>query len=362
MKAQKSFLIAIFFLLSIHLQAQVIDPASLPEVEDYTVVRTNPDADTVILVLHGGPTDFLYEGSFWFMENVPTFSVVEVSKQEMLSNVLSNSDLTLEEGIAVNDTTAALIEKTVQYYNELDKTVVLLGHSWGAIILGEYMDDYGINAVHRIIPMEGRINMQPEFVDYLLDGYLPTFEADGYTMSLTTPQYSYEQGLLTLAAAAFYNRWVDSLSNLDLSNMMYTYAENDMQTGALLPEETDFLDNTGARLLFIPSGNHGDSNDSVNQKIVLDFIREDIFVETSTPIAKQENLNIFPSLAQDRIQIETDQSGFLSIYNLMGVPVYQMENIEFPISIDVSGWVIGQYVVVLQNDEITHTGKFQILR
>ena len=57
-----------------------IDLNSLPDVETYTVVRTNPTADTVIIALHGGPTDMLYSGEFDFFEGIPTFSVVEMEQ------------------------------------------------------------------------------------------------------------------------------------------------------------------------------------------------------------------------------------------------------------------------------------------
>lgn len=75
-------------------------------------------------------------------------------KQEMLNPVLFDTLLTLEKAIAVNDTTVTLIEKAIQYYKNEGKVVVLIGHSWGAFILGEYMDDYGVDQLHRIIPMD----------------------------------------------------------------------------------------------------------------------------------------------------------------------------------------------------------------
>ena len=358
----KTYILPIIIFFTISLNGQVIDPASLPEVEDYTVVQTNPDADTVILVLHGGPTNDLLSGSFFFMESIPTFSVVEVKKHEMLIPVLNDSTLTLAGGHAVNDTTAALIEKAVQYYNDLDKTVVLIGHSWGAIVLGEYLDDYGVDNIHRIIPMEGRLNMQLEMVDYLLDGYLPTFQFDGLTLEVTTPQNTYDHGLLTLAAAIFSNRWVDSLANIDLSKMMYSYAENDQQTGALTFEETEFLDNSGAQTLFIPSAGHGASFYPENQQIIVDFIREQIFVDVDEPLA-QNDFNLYPTLANNSIQIESEQQGTLRIFDMHGKAVYQGSETEASVNVDVSNLENGMYVAVFySSSKAINTAKFQVVR
>ncbi len=63
----KLFPICIFLLnFSFLIGQNSIDLNSLPDVETYTVVRTNPTADTVIIALHGGPTDMLYSGYFEF--------------------------------------------------------------------------------------------------------------------------------------------------------------------------------------------------------------------------------------------------------------------------------------------------------
>ncbi len=352
----------LILLLNLNLSAQHIDPSTLPDVSDYTAVRGNFNADTIILALHGGPSPQLYQGTFEYLEGISTFSVVEVMKQEMLTEVLSNENLTLEEGVAVNDTTVALIEKAVQHYNAQNKTVVLVGASWGAILLGEYLDDYGVDNIHRIIPMEGRLNMPLEFVDYLLDGYLPTFEDDGYTLVLNQ-QGIWDQGLLTLGAAAFANRWIDSLANLDLSKMMYTYAERDMQTGALLPEETDFLNNSGAQTLFIPNGSHGDSNLDFYQAMVVEFIRSNIAVDVKESYALFTDLKLFPSLAKYDIQVEVPEKGLFTIANLMGQVVYQEAQLSGTKRIDISGLSQGHYFAIFQSDsKKISKAKFHVVR
>ena len=295
------------------------------------------------------------------MEQIPTFSVVEVKKHEMLSPVLGNESITFDEAVAVNDTTAALIEKAIQYYSAQDKEVVLLGHSWGATILGEYLDDYGNDQVHKIVPMEGRLSVQPEFVDFLLDGYVPEFNGTEVDIS-QSEQNAVFQSILTLSAAGFYNRYTDSLATLDLSNMMYSYAEFDVSTGPLLPIEIDFLNQSGAQTLFIPDGYHGSSYDSEIQDIILAFIRDDLFFDVDECFDTKEKLHLFPTIAQSSIQIESDHGGTIQIYDMMGRPVFEKGDAQFPLNVDVSNLANGQYVAVLQNkSNRLSTARFQVV-
>jgi len=360
----KYFTIVILLVITLpNLMGQEIDLRDLPEVEDYMVVLTNPDADTIIIALHGGPTDELYEGSFHYFEEISTYSVVEVMKYEMLEPILYKEEYTIEEGRAANDTTAALIQKVVEHYNELDKTVVIIGHSWGAIVMGEYLDDYGVDHVHRIIPMEGRINMQLEFVDLLLDGYLATFADDGTTILLTNEQGAFPVGLMVLGAAAFENRWADSLAHLDLSKMMYTYAENDNNTGALLPEETLFLDETGARTLFIPDAWHGAVFEDMYLAQIVEFIREDNMTSVADDNHEYAKLELFPSLAHTNIQINNDKKGELYVFDMMGKTIYQNEISSGLNTLDVSNFVSAQYVALFKNaDNEISSARFSVVK
>lgn len=360
----KCYLLPFFALCYFPLFCQnPIDPVFLPDIEDYTIIRTNPDADTVILTLHGGPTGVLLDNTFLYLRDIPTFSVVDVMKQEMLSPVLFDTLLTIENAIAVNDTTAALIEKAVQYFKDENKTVVLIGHSWGAFILGEYMDDYGVDQIHKIIPMEGRINIQQEYVDYLYDGYLPKFDTDGFTIILGTTPNVYPHGIITLLTALFENRWIDSLANTDLSNLMYSYAEYDLNSGALTYEEINFLTQNGAQINFIPEEGHGASNNLENQKIVVDFIRDKLTTSINNPFISQNNLRLFPTLARDWIQFESNQNGCIEIYSMTGQLVLKKEISDFPFKWDIPNLEIGQYNVIFRNIlGKFETSRFQIFR
>ncbi|WP_020538329.1 hypothetical protein [Lewinella cohaerens] len=332
---------------SSHLFGQQIDPATLPAVEDYVVVKSNPDADTVILALQGGPTPVLLPTEFTYVESISTFSVIEVKKYEMLEPILQNTELTFAEAVAANDTTAALIEKAVQFYRGQGKFVVLYGHSWGAIILGEYLDDYGLASVDKMVIMEGRLSMQLEFVEYMMEGYLPNFDL-GDSIVLATPINAFPQSLLTLSAAALSNRWLDSLAALNLEKVLYTYGEYDFNSGALLPEEVAFLENGGAEVLFIPMGMHGDVFAVAYQEEVVRFIREDISTSTEQLPDRNDRLKLFPTLAESWVQIETPQNGQLWIYGSGGQLVYEKNTTSPSLQLDISTFPKGRYYVIWQ--------------
>ena len=356
-----SFVIVFGFFIN-DLCAQFIDPAELPDVETYAVVQSNPNADTVIIALHGGPSDELYNGSFFYFEEIETFSVVEMLKYEMIHDVMSNESLTIEEGYAVNDTTVAMIEKLVQHYNAQDKEVVVLGHSWGALVMGEYLDDYGVESVYKFIPMEGRLSVPQEFVDILLTGYLPTFDSDGMTIVVNGSPSDYPQGLLTLGAAAFANNWVDSLQGEDLSKMMYTYSEFDMNTGALREEETTFLNQSGAQTLFVPGGYHGSVFESFYLDLVVEFIREDNVSDVVEIQSEDTGLSIFPTVADNWITVSAEKSGVLTFFDMNGRKVLQRKVTEMD-NINISDVQPGQYMVIHEDGQGGYsTARLQVMR
>ncbi|MEL6656730.1 MAG: T9SS type A sorting domain-containing protein [Bacteroidota bacterium] len=338
---------------------ELIDPAVLPPVEDYVEVRSNPNADTVLLMLQGGPVSFLLPVDYPFLEAVPTFSVVEVKKHEMLVPVLQLDTLTLEEGIAVNDTTAALIEKAVQYYRSEGKYVALLGQSWGAIVIGEYLDDYGLDNVDKLVAMEGRLNIQQEFVDYLLAGYLPNFNL-GDSIVLLTEINFFPATLLNLSAAALANRWVDSLAGLNLEKMLYTYAEYDFQTGALLPEEIEFIESGGGQVLFIPMGMHGDSFMEEYQSQIIAFIRGDQPVSNGNFITVDSALKLYPTVANDWVLLEADAAGTALVFDAVGRLVYEAKHGGTLTRIDITSFSSGHYYVVLQAASAAQVGQFLV--
>ncbi len=344
MKSLLSIALALILSNTILIAQNNIDLNTLPDVEDYIVTRTNAGADTVIIGLHGGPTNMLYEGDWEYFESIPTFSVVEMQQvQHLRPEIMTNSALTLMDAEMYNDTTVALLKKVVNHFNALDKKVVLIGHSFGAFLLPEYVDDYGIDDVIKVIPMSGRMNMNQEVVDAFAEGYYAGF-VDGINLEFETEQASPDEWAgMKLQAAAGMNRYVDSLAAIDLSKLMYVYGTNDQAVGSLLPVEVDMLENNNATVLAIQGGSHDAPFFEENISQVLNFIREVIFVGIEDDNITAQ-VSLYPTLIENNFTIEVEKNGTLSLLQMDGKIVSRQNLSAGSHRIDVSDLSSGMYI------------------
>ncbi|GAB5465091.1 MAG: hypothetical protein Kapaf2KO_05270 [Candidatus Kapaibacteriales bacterium] len=321
---------------------------------------TPMDRDSVIIALHGGPTPNLFPGSFTFFNNLVNYSLVEMLKYEMMyPDVLTPFGCTFEEGITYVDTTAAMIEKVVQHYKKQDKFVVLMGHSWGALVLGEYLDDYGTESVDKLVIMNGRIQVQQQFVDDLLRGAFPLFRKDGTTIYYDEPVGTYPQGMMNLGAGAFYNRWADSLDGINLDKMMYVHAGDDEQTGALIDVELDFLTNSRSSSIYIPIGGHGASFDVSFSMEILEFIRSTV---SSVEIAAKNDSESYSINANaESISIESKIATSANLYDINGKSISALILQRGFTSFEIADYPNGIYFLsILDDNELLGTEKIVV--
>lgn len=261
-----------------------------------------------------------------FFEGISTFSVVEVQqKQHYSPEIMANASMTLDEAIRYNDTTVAMLRKVVNHYNGEDKVVVLMGHSFGAFLLPEYLDDYGNSDIHSVIPMAGRLNMNQEVVDAFASGYFAEF-TNGVTVEVESSQANSSNfAAMKLQAGVGYNRYVDSLSTLDLTNLMYVYGTHDEAVGRLLPEELDMLENTNATVLAVQNGSHDSPFFTPQVTAILNFIRSNQLVGVSEYEIEEAKVDMFPTIVENELTIVAEKEGQLIISNLNGQIVFQKE-------------------------------------
>ena len=335
-----------------------IDLTALPEVSEYTVLRSNPGADTVLITLHGGPEKMLFEGEFWFFEGFPTYSVVDMKQYTHLyPAVLDNTLLTREEGIQINDTTVAMLKKAVNHYNDLGKTVVLIGHSLGGFLLLEYLDDYGIDDVYKVVVMAARLNMNQALIDAFNRGFNAYFQ-EGVTLVIepdpSPPDYLPD---LKIAAGVAYNRFVDSLGGMDLTKLMFVYGTLDGTTGSLQQEEVGLLEDRNATILAIQEGGHGSPFDIPNLQQVLGFIREGLTVGTLEKERVEAAVKMYPTIVESSFGLEVDKRGELAIYTSLGQLVFRSTVPPGKHDIHLPGLPAGQYVVTFQTFDNEWAGR-----
>jgi hypothetical protein len=324
-----------------------IDLNSLPPVADLMVQVSNPSADTIILCSHGGPTSTLGLTDFSYYHSIPTFSTIYVKQyQQYNTGLMGQSTLSLADAIICNDTAVAIMRKVVNHFNNLGKTVVITGHSFGAFLIPEYLDDYGNTDIHRVIPMAGRLNMNDDIWNGFATGYLGGFSNDGIITTISsTLAPSSEWAGMKLMAGFGYNRHIDSLSGLNLNNLMYLYGESDQSVGRLLPNEVTFLQNVNATVIAVPNGDHGSMFSNTYMDQALAFIRGN----NSVGIIKNEaqfNVKIYPTIVDNCLNVKTNISGTLMIYNSVGQVVYNNNIISDQQVLDLSHFDSGVYIVV----------------
>ncbi len=315
------FIILFVFSLFNHTNSQnTIDLNDLPQVSEIIFeISQNNSADTVIIGLHGGPLETIDTGDFNFFNSIQTYNLIEVKKHHHdRPDIKNDSNLTLSEAQRINDSTSARIRKVVNHYHDLGKKIVLIGNSFGAFCVTEYIEDYGFDHLYKAIAMVGRLNLDTEIVNSYANGHYALFEADGEThVFLNEPPYNQpsfpdDWALMKITASMGANRFTDSLSGIDLSNFMFVHGTADRAVGKLDSVELNFLNTHHATVFATPEQTHESALLDQNMLEVLNFIRTNtstssksnnfqqpsieiinnsILIEPS--VSKQANLNIF---------------------------------------------------------------------
>ena len=359
----KNKLIPTLLLLVLHaplLKAQNnINLNSLPPVNDLMTVVSNPGADTVILCSHGGPTATLQLTDFTFYQAIPTFSTVYVKQyQHYNPDIANDTNLTLAQAVVCNDTGVAILRKVVNHFNSQGKVVVITGHSFGAFLIPEYLDDYGNSDIHRVIPMAGRLNMNDTIWNAFATGYFASFNpSDGMTPVVnTTQEPSTLWAFMKLMAGYGYNRHIDSLAGLNLNNLMYLYGEHDEAVGRLLPDETSFLTSRNATVIAVPGGDHGSmfANSYMNQ--ALTFIRNNSVV--SVDDIDKNPFTLAPTVVRNNMRLNLTKEGQLLIYGTTGQIILRKKCTLSTNYINCNNLPNGLYIAVYTtNDNKRYTQK-----
>ncbi len=68
------------------------------------------------------------------------------------------------------DVSVEILDRTIKHFKAQDKRVVVVGHSYGAFLLGRYLALRGPEAADQYLLMAGRLDMQEEVVQGFLTG------------------------------------------------------------------------------------------------------------------------------------------------------------------------------------------------
>jgi len=243
-------------------------------------------SDTVLMFLQGGPKNHLDievagRSMMRYIPNYQTYYCAHLHQSHTLNKAIFEcTNFTLEMAEAEINTTAEMIHRSVSYFKNKGKTVILFAHSYGAFLIPYYLTKYPSLADKYIIT-GGRLDVDVTCFEGHLAGYNGHFEEDGLTYVVDkekkekptdTPRMKiWHQNKQLLKGVLGVPRYTELLKDVDMSNFIYFSAKDDQNVGALKQGELDFLDAKGAQV-FHTTGGHYD----LGKRLIDAFIDGDV--------------------------------------------------------------------------------------
>ena len=216
------------------------------------------NSDTVLIIAEGGPHNQLYFDfsgrTVWSdLPNFFNYYRAHVHQANTLNPTIYHWKHAFTQEMAeleVNNE-VEILARTIKYFKDRNKKVIVAGTSWGAMMIPYYLTKYG-NHADRYIISAGRLDPAPLQVKYHLKGYNSKYLNDGKTLvfSDTTRTRNPKRGEYYhkisrvkqfMKGVLGKHRFTEELATTDLSNVIFAYATNDPQIGALTEAEMEFL-------------------------------------------------------------------------------------------------------------------------
>ena len=223
----------------------------------------NTGSDTVWIFEQGGPQHELADDPLAEFRNFPNHGdllFALVHQTLTLENDLAarSDELSLADLKAEVDVSVEILRRTIRHFKAQGKRVVVVGHSFGAILATRYLALEGPGDVDRFLIMAGRLDMPRVVVDGALHGVWHHFPNGGDPVRHPSLQPVTSQHLteLRIAGAAAHDRYTARLAGTDLSRVIYVYGTADEAIGRLSEAEDSFLRSRGSTVIAVEGGRH----------------------------------------------------------------------------------------------------------
>lgn len=231
------------------------------------------ESDTVLLINEGGPKtqlDFEFNGKTQWAYLPKYFNYYRANLHQVLSY---NKEIVKFEGQFTRamaekeiDNNSEILYRAFKYFKDRNKTVIVIGHSFGAFTIPHCMATRPLEADGYLLT-GGRIDDDLERSKYFLKGYNSRMAEDGVTIIYpdTTKAPNRYRGeryfkihrvKQLLKGVIGQPRYSKALADKDLSKMIYFYAKDDQNVGSLLQPEVDFLKSKGAYVQATEGGHY----------------------------------------------------------------------------------------------------------
>jgi len=235
------------------------------EIANIATFQGNRKADIVVVNTQGGPVTKLENETLKeFIEQTKTSNALYVNvhqAQTLSPGQFTKQDITYEQAKQFDQQSVANLKKVVEYFKDKNKTVYVLGISFGAFMTQELIALNGINLADGYLIMVGRLNIDEDTWKPFSQGKYTGYEYDSkgkYTIKqLGDGPNAEERNMARLAAGLGHNRYMNKLGSIaSLSKVTYVYGNRDEQVGPLSAEEIKFLKDKGAKVVLSDKGNH----------------------------------------------------------------------------------------------------------
>jgi hypothetical protein len=238
-----------------------IDYPNIPEnIANMGYSFGNNQSNIVIINAQENPDLYLYTDEFkeLFIKygnvNPEQSFVINVHQAQTLHpSKLQNQDISFQQAKEYSSETTEILATVVNYFKSQNKKVILVGMSYGAFVVQDFLAEYG-NTVDAILLSVGRLDMSDTAWKDFSQGKIVSFreeiemKSDNQTISIQNSNKS------KLVAAYAYKRFTELLKNTNLTNTIYVYGKNDEMLGSLTKEEKAFLMKKDVLVLSVDNG------------------------------------------------------------------------------------------------------------
>ena len=256
----------------------------LPEDDTKLWLADGDESNQIVTIfLQGGPSDELNfekrKKTVWrYLPDYNNYYRIHLHQANTVNTTMFTYDCNFSMKMARREVenTSEILYRAIKYFKDKGKTVWVIGHSYGAYIIPNYLATRPSLADKYYI-VSGRLNDPRETKSAHKNGYNGTYKngitfiSDQKTMDFSEDTIwglKYYIAKQKLKAAIGEISYTKALKNVDLSNVTYIYAPKDERVGGLTKKEIDFLRSKNVKV-FESEREHGHT-----WKDLIDLVKE----------------------------------------------------------------------------------------
>jgi hypothetical protein len=230
-------------------------------------------SDTILILGDGGPKnqlDYEFNGkiSMRYLPNFKNYFVVNLHQSSTYNKEIFNwkEGFTLEMAKKEVENSSEMLYRTIKYFKDRNKYVVVIGHSYSAFIIPNYLATKP-SLADTYITTGGRVKADSLQTVYQLKNINTMFQEDGTKIMipdenrppnpyLTKRYYQVRQAKNLLKAAIGQIDYTKELKDKKLSNWYFIYGNKDRNVGVPKTEELEFLKSKKVKVFEIDSDHY----------------------------------------------------------------------------------------------------------